>query len=86
MHLVQVMLSDGDLSSLENMKLNLGLNQLSTRVDTLERSDDPNLVCSLLILLLILLFKLASVCVFCRCWVRIIFRKKFRGTFSSPTI
>ncbi|KAG5549266.1 hypothetical protein RHGRI_014577 [Rhododendron griersonianum] len=40
----EVMLSDGDLSSLENMKLNLGLNQLSTRVDTLERSDDPNLV------------------------------------------
>lgn len=77
MHLVQVMLSDGDLSSLENMKLNLGLNQLSTRVDTLERGDDPNLVCSLLILLLILLFKLASVCVFCRCWARIIFRKKF---------
>lgn len=77
MHLVQVMLSDGDLSSLENMKLNLGLNQLSTRVDTLERSDDANLVCSLLILLLILLFKLASVCVFCRCWARIIFRKKF---------
>ncbi|XP_058216450.1 uncharacterized protein LOC131327352 isoform X2 [Rhododendron vialii] len=40
----KVMLSDGDLSSLENMKLNLGLNQLSTGVDTLERSDDPNLV------------------------------------------
>lgn len=43
----QVMLSDGDLSSLENMKVNLGLNQLSTRVDTSERSDDPNVVCSL---------------------------------------
>lgn len=41
----KVMLSDGDLSSLENMKLNLELNQLSTGVGTSERpSEDLKVV------------------------------------------
>ncbi|XP_057503568.1 protein-lysine N-methyltransferase EFM3 [Actinidia eriantha] len=41
----KVMLSDGDLSSLENLKRNLELNQLSTRTDLSERStEDPDLV------------------------------------------
>ncbi|GFY94847.1 hypothetical protein Acr_10g0002320 [Actinidia rufa] len=39
------MLSDGDLSSLENLKRNLELNQLSTRTDLSERStEDPDLI------------------------------------------
>ncbi|XP_052180509.1 branched-chain-amino-acid aminotransferase-like protein 1 [Diospyros lotus] len=41
----EVVLSDGDLSSLANMKLNLELNQLSTGADLSESSvDDPLLV------------------------------------------
>ncbi|KAF5946023.1 hypothetical protein HYC85_016251 [Camellia sinensis] len=41
----EVMLSDGDLSSLANMKLNLELNHLSVRTDLSERTiEDPDLV------------------------------------------
>ncbi|CAL5400612.1 unnamed protein product [Camellia sinensis] len=41
----KVMLSDGDLSSLANMKLNLELNHLSVRTDLSERTiEDPDLV------------------------------------------
>ncbi|CAI0391976.1 unnamed protein product [Linum tenue] len=44
-HLLQVVLSDGDLSTLANMKLNLGLNNISTRMDALEKCDkELNLV------------------------------------------
>ncbi|CAI0391978.1 unnamed protein product [Linum tenue] len=35
----KVVLSDGDLSTLANMKLNLGLNNISTRMDALEKCD-----------------------------------------------
>jgi hypothetical protein len=46
-HLMQVILSDGDLSTLSNMKLNLKLNQLSAETDVLERfGEDPNTVSS----------------------------------------
>ncbi|CAI0551105.1 unnamed protein product, partial [Linum tenue] len=38
-HSVQVILSDGDLSTLANMKLNLGLNHTSTTMDVLEKCD-----------------------------------------------
>ncbi|CAL1407288.1 unnamed protein product [Linum trigynum] len=41
----KVVLSDGDLSTFANMKLNLGLNHISTRMDVLEKSDkELNLV------------------------------------------
>ncbi|CAI0551106.1 unnamed protein product, partial [Linum tenue] len=44
-HSVQVILSDGDLSTLANMKLNLGLNHTSTTMDVLEKCDkELNLV------------------------------------------
>jgi hypothetical protein len=44
---MQVILSDGDLSTLSNMKLNLKLNQLSAETDVLERfGEDPNTVSS----------------------------------------
>ena len=46
-HLMQVILSDGDLSTLSNMKLNLKLNQLSAETYVLERfGEDPNTVSS----------------------------------------
>ncbi|KAJ6682951.1 S-ADENOSYL-L-METHIONINE-DEPENDENT METHYLTRANSFERASE SUPERFAMILY PROTEIN [Salix koriyanagi] len=39
----QVILSDGDLSALSNMKINLELNQLSAETDVLKRfGEDPN--------------------------------------------
>lgn len=45
MHLIQVILSDGGLSTLANMKLNLELNQLSAETDVPERfGEDPNMV------------------------------------------
>ncbi|KAJ6775339.1 S-ADENOSYL-L-METHIONINE-DEPENDENT METHYLTRANSFERASE SUPERFAMILY PROTEIN [Salix purpurea] len=41
----QVILSDGDLSALSNMKINLELNQLSAETDVLKRfGEDPNTV------------------------------------------
>ena len=53
-NLIQVMLSDGDLSSLENLKRNLELNQLSPRMDLSERStEDLDLVRYLFAYLLI---------------------------------
>ena len=46
-HLMQVILSDGDLSALSNMKINLELNHLSAENDVLERfGEDPNTVSS----------------------------------------
>lgn len=46
-HLMQVILSDGDLSALSNMKINLELNQLSAETDVLKRfGEDPNTVSS----------------------------------------
>lgn len=43
--LMQVILSEGDLSSLANMKLNLELNQLNNRMDDPGTTNqDPNLV------------------------------------------
>ena len=46
-HVMQVILSDGDLSTLSNMKLNLKLNQLGAETDVLERfGEDPNTVSS----------------------------------------
>lgn len=45
MHLIQVILSDGGLPTLANMKLNLELNQLSVETDVPERfGEDPNKV------------------------------------------
>lgn len=42
---MQVILSEGDLSSLANMKLNLELNQLNSRMDDPgSTAQDPNLV------------------------------------------
>lgn len=44
-HLIQVILSDGGLPTLANMKLNLELNQLSAETDVPERfGEDPNKV------------------------------------------
>ena len=46
-HLIQVILSDGDLSTLSNMKINLELNQLSAETNVLERfGEDRNTVSS----------------------------------------
>lgn len=35
-HMMQVILSDGDLSTLANMKVNLELNQLKSTTDSIE--------------------------------------------------
>ena len=40
----QVILSDGDLSTLANMKFNLELNHLNVEDDMLQRNKDPNMV------------------------------------------
>ncbi|XP_062002497.1 branched-chain-amino-acid aminotransferase-like protein 1 [Rosa rugosa] len=40
----KVILSDGDLSTLANMKLNLELNHLSVETDMSETTEDPNMV------------------------------------------
>lgn len=42
--LIQVILSDGDMSTLANMKLNLELNNLRVETDVLETIREPNKV------------------------------------------
>lgn len=40
----KVILTDGDLSTLANMKVNLGLNHFSIETDMSETTEDPNMV------------------------------------------
>lgn len=46
-----MILSDGDLSTLANMKVNLGLNHFSVETDMSETTEDPNMVTDNILLL-----------------------------------